>query len=76
MCPSLQGVDLTDEELLSYISESSTMSKSIDEYEGMRSRCPARAQVVRRALMGGNCFQHACWSRISLSDVSKDCSGS
>ncbi len=29
-----QGVDLTDEELLSYISESSTMSKSVDEYEG------------------------------------------
>ena len=33
----LQGVDLTDEELLSYISESSTMSKSVDEYEGAPS---------------------------------------
>jgi len=31
---AVQGVDLTDEELLSYISESSTMSKSIEEYEG------------------------------------------
>lgn len=29
-----QGADLTTEELLTYISESSTMSKSIEEYEG------------------------------------------
>ena len=29
-----QGFDLTTEELLTYISESSTMSKSIEEYEG------------------------------------------
>lgn len=28
-------MDLTDEELLSYVSESSTMSKSLDEYEGL-----------------------------------------
>eukprot|EP00884_Botryococcus_braunii_P021811 jgi/Botrbrau1/8313/Bobra.0081s0002.1 len=32
-----QGMDLTDEELLSYISESSTMSKSLEEYEGRKS---------------------------------------
>lgn len=30
----IQGFDLTTEELLTYISESSTMSKSIEEYEG------------------------------------------
>lgn len=29
-----QGTDVTDEELLEYISESSTMSKAMDEYEG------------------------------------------
>ena len=34
LCAFVQGVDLTDEELLGYISESSTMSKSIEEYEG------------------------------------------
>lgn len=28
---------MTDEELLSYISESSMMSKAMDEYEGARS---------------------------------------
>ena len=30
----MQGTDVTDEELLEYISESSTMSKAMDEYEG------------------------------------------
>ena len=30
----VQGTDVTDEELLEYISESSTMSKAMDEYEG------------------------------------------
>ena len=30
----LQGMDVTDEELMTYISESSTMSKSLEEYEG------------------------------------------
>lgn len=30
----VQGTDLSAEELLTYISESSTMSKSIEEYEG------------------------------------------
>ena len=30
----LQGTDVTDEELLEYISESSTMSKAMDEYDG------------------------------------------
>lgn len=29
-----QGIDVTDEELMTYISESSTMSKSLEEYEG------------------------------------------
>ena len=29
-----QGTDVTDEELLSYITESSMMSKTMDEYEG------------------------------------------
>ncbi|KAK9798895.1 hypothetical protein WJX73_003389 [Symbiochloris irregularis] len=32
-----QGVDVTDEELLDYISESSMMSKAMDEYEGRKS---------------------------------------
>ncbi|CAL8464190.1 g3725 [Coccomyxa elongata] len=32
-----QGTDVTDEELLEYISESSTMSKAMDEYEGRKS---------------------------------------
>ena len=40
---AVQGVDLTDEELLSYISESSTMSKSIEEYEGAPAQLPALA---------------------------------
>lgn len=39
--PAVQGVDLTDEELLSYISESSTMSKSIEEYEGAVTILPS-----------------------------------
>ncbi len=30
----VQGVDLTDEELIGYISESCTMSKALEEYEG------------------------------------------
>ena len=30
----VQGTDVTDEELLEYISESSTMSKAMDEYDG------------------------------------------
>ena len=30
-----QGVDLTDEELVEHISESSVMSKSLEEYEGV-----------------------------------------
>ena len=34
-CGCLQGTDVTDEELLEYISESSTMSKAMDEYDGM-----------------------------------------
>lgn len=29
-----QGVDVTDEELMTYISESSTMSKALEEYDG------------------------------------------
>ena len=36
-----QGVDLTDEELIEHISEATTMSKSLEEYEGtaVRGRC-------------------------------------
>jgi hypothetical protein len=34
VCLVWQGTDVTDEELLEYISESSTMSKAMDEYEG------------------------------------------
>ena len=30
----LQGEDLTDEELIEYISEATTMSKTVEEYEG------------------------------------------
>lgn len=33
-----QGVDLTDEELMDYISESTTMSKAMEEY-GDRKSC-------------------------------------
>ena len=32
-----QGDDLTDNELLDYISEATVMSKTIDEYEGRKS---------------------------------------
>jgi hypothetical protein len=35
--PLLQGTDLTDEELLEYISESSVMSKGLEEYDGRKS---------------------------------------
>ena len=34
-----KGVDLTDEELIEHISEATTMSKSLEEYEGRKS-CP------------------------------------
>ena len=34
-----QGVDVTDEELLSYISESAVMSKAMDEYDGVSAGC-------------------------------------
>ena len=34
---SLQGVDLSHDELLGFISESCTMSKALDEYEGRKS---------------------------------------
>ena len=33
----LQGVDLSHDELLGFISESCTMSKALDEYEGRKS---------------------------------------
>ncbi|GAX75625.1 hypothetical protein CEUSTIGMA_g3069.t1 [Chlamydomonas eustigma] len=32
-----QGIDLTDEELIEHISEATTMSKSLEEYEGRKS---------------------------------------
>ena len=38
-----QGTDVTDEELLSYITESSMMSKTMDEYEGEASLCDCPA---------------------------------
>lgn len=53
----MQGVDLTDEELLGYISESSTMSKSIEEYEG----APAALSATRgteHALLYCDCQLH------------------
>ena len=34
VCNASQGADLSDEELMEYISESCTMSKSLEEYEG------------------------------------------
>ena len=37
LCARVQGVDVTDEELLGYISESSMMSKAMDAYEGRKS---------------------------------------
>ena len=36
----MQGMDVTDEELLEYISESSTMSKAMDDYDGERCLPP------------------------------------
>ena len=47
----LQGVDLADEELIGYISESCTMSKALEEYEGVPMT--ARAQHVP--------FLHPLW---------------
>ena len=35
-CDAGQGADLSDEELMEYISESCTMSKSLEEYEGTK----------------------------------------
>ena len=37
---------MTDEELLEYISESSTMSKAMDEYDGMVA-CPSVVSHAR-----------------------------
>ncbi len=60
----LQGTDLTSEELLGYISESSTMSKSIEEYEGARfgqlcqksfADAPDLARPGYRFLLSRNC---------------------
>ena len=42
----VQGTDVTDEELLEYISESSTMSKAMDEYDG---ESPPSAHCLRMA---------------------------
>jgi hypothetical protein len=33
-CIGMQGVDLTDEELIDHISQMCVMSKSLDDYEG------------------------------------------
>ena len=44
----VQGTDVTDEELLEYISESSTMSKAMDEYEGAHiNLLPAAKKMIR-----------------------------
>ena len=40
----VQGVDLNNEEVLEYISESSTMSKAMDEYEGEAKACSPSAE--------------------------------
>jgi hypothetical protein len=47
----LQGVDLTDDELMEYISESTTMSKAMEEY-GDRKSC-AITTAKRLALFLG-----------------------
>ena len=46
-----RGVDVTDEELLSYISESSMMSKTMEEYDGAQ---PQRRLCVQKAA----CLRH------------------
>lgn len=50
-CVALQGVDLTDDELMEYISESTTMSKAMEEY-GDRKSC-AITTAKRLALFLG-----------------------
>lgn len=48
----LQGTDVTDEELLEYISESSTMSKAMDEYEGACiNLLPVKGEIVSVLLL-------------------------
>lgn len=46
----LQGVDLTDEELVDHISEMCVMSKSLAEYEGEPPAVAAAARLVARAV--------------------------
>ena len=46
----LQGVDLNNEEVLEYISESSTMSKAMDEYEGEAKVCLSSDQSFQTKL--------------------------
>lgn len=49
---ALQGVDLTDEELIDHISEMCVMSKSLEEYEGAGGHCggPLLLQRWRQAV--------------------------
>lgn len=44
-----QGVDLSHEELLEFISESCTMSKALDEYEGRKSCAITTARRLSQA---------------------------
>ena len=53
--PVLQGVDLTDEELMEYISESTTMSKAMEEY-GDRKSCAITTAKRLAAFLGERVF--------------------
>jgi DNA polymerase epsilon subunit 1 len=46
-------MDLTDPELLDYISESTTMSKAMDEYEGRKSCAITTAKRLAQFLGEG-----------------------
>ena len=57
-----QGMDVTDEELLSYISESSMMSKTMDEYEG--AHVTSSTLSTSRSSSGGHtAAQDSSWQQ-------------
>jgi hypothetical protein len=55
-----QGIDLTDGELMEYISESTTMSKAMEEY-GDRKSC-AITTAKRLSLFLGERHSLLCWA--------------
>jgi hypothetical protein len=56
----LQGTDVTDEELLEYISESSTMSKAMDDYDGAAFALLFHACMHAAALHGARWAARLC----------------